>query len=134
MKRSGARTSTIEEEDDRASGLGLELGVEVGAAGGLLLRVDDDAGERAAIVGHAEVADGRVVVSPDVLRRQHPHAALLHHEPPLHRHDQQQLHRRHDAGEPRHYCQTHARSSATGNDRDQEGEEEEADLKQGSRQ
>jgi len=150
-KRSGARTSTIKQEDDRAAGLGLEFGVELGAAGGLLVRVDDDAGESAAVVGHAEVADGRVVVAPDVLRRQHPHAALLHHEPAAHRHDQPQL-RRHKAREPRraprHHCLATDRSinrhrpaappPLSGNDREEEGrrgseeEEEEADLKQGS--
>ena len=138
-KRSDARTSTIKQEDDRAAGPGLELGVELGAAGGLLVRVDDDAGERAAVVRHAEVADGRVVVAPDVLRRQHPHAALLHHEPAAHRHDQPQQHR-HKAGEPRRAPRHHCRplpllSPATierREEEEEEEEEEEADLKQGS--
>jgi hypothetical protein len=110
-KRSGqARvnyTSAVEQEDDGAAGLGLELGVEVVAPRGLGVRVDDDAGERAAVVGHAEVADGGVVVAPDVLGRQHPHAALLHHEPRARGHHHQ--HRHEAGGEPRRAPRRHFR-------------------------
>lgn len=75
-------TSAIEEEDDGATGFGLEGGIEGVAPRGLLVGVHDHAGHGAAVVGDPVVGDRRVVVAPDVLRRDHPHAARLHHESP----------------------------------------------------
>lgn len=74
-------TSSIDQEDDGAAGVGPEgVAFEGVAGGGALFGVDDDAGHGAAVVGDAEVGDSSVVVGSDVLRREHPHVALLDNE------------------------------------------------------
>jgi len=79
------RTSAIDEQEDwQAAGLGLEgeAGVVEGPAGlGVGLGVDDDAVHGAAVLRHAEVADGALVDAPERGRGRDSQAVLLHHEP-----------------------------------------------------